>query len=317
MSGRFDFSVEPPKNVWFNGKLVPWKEATVPATAMGASGSLAVFEGVKAYWNEQRKNLYDVHLGAHLRRLFESMKIVRMAPPIPLEHMAEAVVALLRANQLRQDTYIRPVAFYDGVKLPSFRYTIGQPPELLIATQAFFTHLLTHKGKKCAISSWSRISDNSQPPRVKCMSNYQNNRLAFTQANLDGYDDAIMLDERGKVTEGTMSCLFMVRNDVVTTPPVTSSILEGITRTAVIQMCREDLRLPVVEREIDRTELYVSEEAFLCGTGEEITAIVTVDRMPVGNGEPGPVFKAVEQLYHDVVRGIDGRYADWRTPVYE
>jgi len=316
MSTSFDYSVEPPNYVWFNGSIVPWHEATVPVAAMGASGSLAVFEGIKAYWNPQREDLYVFRLSDHMRRLYDSIKVVRMAPAFSQSELEAATVELLRANETREDTYVRPVAFYDGIRRPSFRYTVGAEPDMSIVTMAFNSHLLQHKRKSCAVSSWTRVGDNVSPPRVKCMSNYQNNRLAFMQAYLDGYDDAILLDERGKVTEGAGSCFFMVRHGTVVTSPITASILESITRETVIQLCREVLGLPVVEREIDRTELYLAEEAFLCGTGEEITAVTAIDRLPVGNGEPGSVFLAVEKLYHDLVRGIDERYPDWRTPVY-
>ncbi len=316
MKARFDYFTEPPRFVWLNGDLVPWREATIPVTAMGASGSLAVFEGIKAYWNEDEKQLFVFRLEDHLRRLYDSMKIVRMAPATDREGLFQATLDLIRANECRQDTYIRPVAFYDGVSLPSLRYTVGAAPDLLIATQGFHTHLLQAKTKSCAVSSWTRISDNSSPPRVKCMSNYQNNRLAFVEAHLDGYDDAILLDDRGKVTEAATACLFMVRNGLVVTPPVTAGILESITRDAVIRLCRETLDLKVVEREVDRTELYLCEEIFLGGTGEEITAVTSVDRLSVGDGSPGPIFRRLEQLYHDLVRGLDPRYPEWRTAVY-
>ncbi|NPV07006.1 MAG: branched-chain amino acid transaminase [Anaerolineae bacterium] len=316
MSARFDYSTTPPRYVWLNGRLVPFEEATVPVTAMGASGGLAVFEGIKAYWNPELQQLYVFRLDAHLRRLYQSMKIVRMAPAASQEDLRAATLQLLRANGIREDTYIRPVAFYDGVKLPSFRYTVGAPPDLCLSTMGFRSHLGQGKSKACAVSSWIRVSDNQCPPRVKVMSNYQNNRLAFLEAHADGYDDAIILDDRGKVTEAAAACLFMVREGVVTTSPVTHGILESVTRDVVIRLCREALGLPVAEREIDRTELYVCEEVFLCGTGEEVTAVTSVDRLPVGDGSPGPIFAQVERLYHDLVRGLDPRYPEWRTPVY-
>jgi branched-chain amino acid aminotransferase len=316
MSAGFDYSTAPPRQVWLNGQLVPFDQATVPITAMGASGSLAVFEGIKAYWNAEQEQLYVIQLGAHIRRLYQSMKIVLMAPAFRPADLEAAAVELLRANGAREDTYVRPVAFYDGVKLPSFRYTVGATPDVCISTMAFTSHLGQAKTKSCAVSSWTRVSDNQSPPRVKVMSNYQNNRLAFTEAYLDGYDDAIILDDRGKVTEAAAACLFMVRDGVVVTSPVTHGILESVTREVIIRLCREILGLPVVEREMDRTELYVCEEIFLGGTGEEVTAVTSVDRLPVGDGQPGPVFARVEGLYHDLVRGRDPRYPEWRTPVY-
>jgi branched-chain amino acid aminotransferase len=313
MKNQDRFAVKSPEFVWLNGESVPWAEATIPVIAMGASGSLAVFEGIKAYWNAEHKSLHVFRLHAHLARLYDSMKIVHMKPAFSQDKMEQAIIHLLERLNQKANTSIRPVAFYDGVSAPSFRHTLDAQPDLLVWTKPFQSHLLESKGKHCAVSSWTRISDNSVPPRVKCMSNYQNNRMAMIPSLLDGYDDVILLDANGKVTEASAACIFIVRDGTVATPPTTAGILESITRDSVFRLIREDLHLPVVERVVDRTELYLAEEVFLCGTAEEITAVLSVDRLPVGDGQPGPTFRAVEEAYYNLVHGQSNSYPEWRT----
>lgn len=190
------------------------------------------------------------------------------------------------------------------------------PTHILITARPFGSHLKTGYEVHCRISSWARICDNIMPPRAKAVANYQKNSwLATTEAGLDAYGGAIPLTERGKVSEGPGASLMLGRQDKVITPPVTSGILESITRPTLIKLLSEVLGMEVVEREVDRTELYVAQEAFFCGTGEEITPIVSVDRLPVGDGEVGPFTKKVIDLYHDLVRGIDERCPEWRTPI--
>ncbi|GAG06187.1 unnamed protein product, partial [marine sediment metagenome] len=162
-----------------------------------------------------------------------------------------------------------------------------------------------------------RIDDNSIPPRIKCGANYQNSRLATMQAEADGYDQPIILNGDGKVSEGPGACFFMVRRGVVVTPPVTAGILESITRMSLLKLFREELKIPVEEREIDRTELYVADEAFFCGSGAEIVPIVSIDKLPVGDGKPGPVAKEILNLYFNIVRGNNPKYMEWCTPIYE
>jgi len=172
-------------------------------------------------------------------------------------------------------------------------------------------------GLSCCVSAWTRTSDNAIPIRLKCGPNYQNGRLALLQAKADGYDAPILLNAQGHVAEGTGATFFMVRKGRLVTPPVTADVLESITRATLIEeVCPNVLGLEVVEREIDRTELYVADEAFFCGSGYEITPIVSIDRFPLGDGQVGPLTRRVLRVYMDVVRGVDKRYAEWRTPTY-
>jgi len=305
---------EPPDFLWLDGQIIPWDEATVHITALEWGGVASVYEGLRAYRHPHTGTLYLFRLDDHLARFADSMKMMRMDPSFSPQDLKEAILALLQANNIRKDAYIRPFAFFEELYLfhPSPKMA---PTHILITARPSGSHLKAGYKLHCRVSSWTRISDNVMPPRAKAVANYQNSWLAITEAGLDGYGGAILLNERGKVSEGPGACLMLVRQDKVITPPVTSGILESITRLTLIKLLSEVLGMEVVEREVDRTELYVAQEAFFCGTGEEISPIVSVDRLPVGNGEMGPWTKKVIHLYHDIVRGIDERYPEWRTPV--
>lgn len=301
--------------VWLNGEVVPWDEATIHVTTMGAVGSFTVFEGIKAHASPDGGQLYVFCLAEHLRRLAESMKLVRMACRWSEQELFEATVALLRRTRTNMDTYIRPVAFFSGLQHLAFADELDEEPEVVISTRPFASRLGTDRSIACQVSSWTRITDNQMPPRIKSMSNYQNNRLAAMEARVNGYDSAIMLGPDGKVAEGPGACLFVARQGVVLTPPVTAGILESVTRAVVTRLLTEVLELRVVERPIDRTELYVAQEAFFCGTGAEIQPITSIDRLRLGDGQLGPITRRVDLLYRDVVRGADERFPEWRTPV--
>jgi branched-chain amino acid aminotransferase len=192
-----------------------------------------------------------------------------------------------------------------------------RPEELLITTAPASSALKSGKTKTAAISSWTRISDNVMPPRVKTEANYRNSQLAAHEARRNGYDEAIFLNERHKVAEGAWACVMMVKRGRILTPPVTAGLLESITRTSLMQLSTEQLSVPVEEREIDRTELYLADEVFLCGTAYEVTPVVSVDRYQIGDGKIGPITNRLIDLYHDVVRGLDAppQYDVWRTAI--
>jgi len=303
-----------PDYIWSDGRLVPWDEATIHLTQAHWSAIGAVFEGIKAYRNPQSGELYVFRLRAHLRRLGQSMKMAGLKPVWSEAELERAVLEVLRANNRRDDTYIQPVAYPVG---PGRAFSRADEVRtgLYITIRPFESHLLTDYRINVRVSSWVRIADNVMPPRIKAIPNYWNSRLATREAQADGYDGAIILNTAGKVAEGPGACLFIVREGVAITPPVTASILESITRATVIVLLRELLGVSVIEREVDRTELYVCDEAFFCGTAAEITPIASVDRLPVGDGEVGPITRRLQQAYHDIIRGIDGRFAEWRTPV--
>ena len=301
--------------VWLNGELELWDSATLHVTAVGATGHFNVFEGIKAYVGRDGTTLNVFCLAEHVRRLAASMKITRMACRWSQDQLCQAVVDLLRRNGTQVDSYIRPVAFFSGLQHADFGAELDAEPEVLIWTRPFKTTLGTDRALACQVSSWTRLTDNQMPPRIKTMSNYQNNRLAALEARVNGYDTAVLLGPDGKVTEGPGACLFIIRDGMAVTPPVTAGILESVTRGVLMRLLRQELGVSTVERSIDRTELYLAEEAFFCGTGWEILPITSFDRLAVGSGQIGPITARLDRLYHDVVRDAEPRYAEWLTPV--
>lgn len=300
--------------LWLDGEVIPWAEATVHVTTVGVSASTSVFDGIRAYWNPTQEQLFVFRLDEHMQRLANSMKLVWMEAGFSSDELAAAALELLRTNGVREDFYVRVMAFYSGSGF--FAKGFEHETRILIETLPIDSHLGTNKSVTCCVSSWTRLADNVMPPRIKCGSNYQNNRRAVKEAQMNGYDDAIMLNSQGKVTEATTACVFMIRDGTLVTSPVTSGILESITRATLIKLFREQLDRPVIERDIDRTELYIADELFYCGTGHEITAITSVDRFPVGDGEVGPITKETETLYHSIVRGEHPDYMAWCSPVW-
>lgn len=298
--------------VWVDGALVPWDAATIHITTLATAGVSLVYEGIRAYWNAEARQLFVWQLDEHLARFEQSMRLTRMRQTIPTSEIRAGVLALLRANQCAEDVYIRPFAFvestyYSGVSNDHARLVIQAMPNPVPAR---------NRALHACISSWWRITDNVMPPRVKAASNYLNSRYAMEEAKRNGYDVALILNPNGKVTEAPGACLMIVRDGKIITPPVTSGILESITRATIIRLCREVLQIEVVEREVDRTELYVANEAFLCGTGTEITPIASVDRFTLGDGNIGAITQRIATLFQNLARGLDARYAEWRTPVY-
>jgi branched-chain amino acid aminotransferase len=296
--------------IWMNGKLVPQAEAVLPVNSAAVFYATNVFEGLRAYWNESDEELYSFRLDEHFMRLRESMKMMRFTVPYSDADLRAAVHEVLAANQVREDIHMHLVAYVVGAGMEA-----TSPTGLYINPRR--RGRLTEEGLRCCVSSWARTSDNAIPIRLKCGANYQNGRLALLQAKADGYDAPIFLNQQGKVAEGTGATFFMVRKGKLVTPPITSDILESITRTTLVEsICPDMLGMEVIEREINRTELYVAEEAFFCGSGYEITPIVSVDRFPLGSGQVGPVTQKLLSAYMNIVRGADKRYPEWRTPVY-
>ena len=302
-----------PKYLWWNGEIVPWDDARVHVTMLGWSTIGAVFEGIKAYWNSERQELYALQFAEHYSRFLDSMRLERMAPRWTAQELIEASLELLRANGVRHDAYVRPIAYFGGTTW--FSSCMDAPTEVFIWTTPFESVLGAGRTVKACVSSWTRVGDNMMSPRIKCLSNYQNSRMALIEARRHGYNTPILLNDQQKVTEGPASCLFLVRDGVAITPATTSGILESITRRTLLQMCREDLNIPTEEREVDRTELYVADEMFFCGTGAEIQPVVEVDGYPVGDGTVGSVTRRLEAAFHAMVRG-DSPHDHWRTALY-
>ncbi len=298
--------------IWMNGKLVPQKDAVLPVNSAAVFYATNVFEGLRAYWNADERELYGFRLADHFARLRESMKMMRFTVPYTDDELFEAVRTTLSGNEIREDVHLHMVAY---VLAPGLDVT--EPTGLYINPRRRARSAPEGGGLRCCVSSWTRTSDNAIPIRLKSGSNYQNGRLAALQAKADGYDAPIFLNRHGHVAEGTGATLVMVRKGRIVTPTLTSDILESITRTTLIEdVCPRALNMDVVEREVDRTELYVAEEAFFCGSGYEITPITSIDRFPLGTGEVGPLTRAISAAYMDLVRGNDTAHPEWRTPTY-
>ena len=305
----------PPKYLWRSGDMVEWDKATVHISSLAWSAISAVFEGIRGYWNAESKQLYVFHLEAHLKRLLQSMKIMRMTCPYSIEELTQALVALLRANECRSDTYIQPLAYF-GDNVPGYLAMLEQPGEIVMTTREAPSGLEASKVVHCNVSSWTRISDNVLPPRVKAITNYQNSRYVSTESRINGYDYGIILNPNGKVAEASYACIYIIRDGVAITPPVSAGILESITREVVKELLAEELQVPVVERDVDRTELYVADEVFICGTAVEVQSVGTVDRYQVGDGEQGSVVTRLKALLDGVVQGNNPSRSAWCTPVY-
>lgn len=301
--------------IWRDGEILPWGDALVHVRSVGHASVSSVFEGIKAYWNAEKEQVYVFRLREHMQRLLDSIKIVRLKNSFSLDELVAGALEVLRANRMRQDTYIRPWAFIKGIVYEQIA-PADSPAEVVMDIWPFRSAMLTEHGCRACVSSWVRIRDNVMPPRVKAFSNYHNGRLGAIEAAANGYDWPLFLNDAGKVTEGPGACVAMVRNGAVITPGISSGLLESVTRDTVIHLLREKLGLPVIERDVDRTELYIADELFFMGTGWEVLPILEVDRLPVGNGKQGPITKAIDRAYHDLVRGLTGDHPEWLTPVW-
>jgi branched-chain amino acid aminotransferase len=301
-----------PKYLSMNGEIVPFAEAKVHVLSPCVKYGAAVFEGIRGYWNADRKDMYLFRLKEHLDRLQFSMRVMRFAAELDNRKIENALIDLIKANELREDIHIRVLAFVDGEGDMATTGPIGWSLSTLPAP----TGKSVTEGVNVAISSWRRINDNSMPARVKATANYNNGRLASLQGRADGYDNVIMLTHLGRVAESPGSCFFMIRNGVPATPGVTSDILESITRDTVIRIFGEYLGKETEERDIDRTELYGAEESFFCGSGYEIQPVLSIDRLKLNGGVAGPLTRALQQKYFALVRGQSEDHPEWRTPVW-
>ncbi len=297
---------------YINGEIVPFDDAKVHISSVGFKFGAGVFEGLRGYWNPDHEQMYLFRMEEHMQRLEFSQAFMRFDEVIAGASVQEKTLALLRANELHETVHIMTTCYVSGYGAP----TAAGPVDLAIVTAPRVSSKLAETGAHVQVSSWQRLPDNVMPVRVKCNANYQNGRLAAMQSHVDGYDTALFMNTRGKVAEGHGMCFVMFRDGRAITPTLTSDILESITRDSVIELLREDLGIEVIEREIDRSELALADEAFFCGTAWEVTPVISIDRRPVGNGEPGPLVKALRNRYLDVALGNVDAYTPWRTPVY-
>jgi len=302
------------KYAFFREKIVPIEEAKVSIMTHALHYGTGCFEGIRAYWNAEDKQLYVFRMPEHYERLHRSCRLILLDLPYSVEELGEITLELLRKEGFKADTYIRPLV-YKGSEVIGVRLHDLESHFAMFAVP-FGRYIEKEEGASVCVSSWRRISDNAVPARGKVTGSYINSAFIKTEAMLNGYDEAIVLTQDGHVSEGSAENLFIIREGKLITSPITDDILEGITRATIMQLARDELGLEVVERKIDRTELYVCEEAFFCGTGVQVAAIASVDHRPVGQGRIGPIVSRLRDLYFDVVRGKVEKYKSWCTPVY-
>lgn len=303
-----------PRHAFFRGHIVPYAEARVGVLTHALNYGTAVFAGIRAYWNAEEGELFVFRPRDHFRRFLESARLLGMELGFSDESLAAALIELLRVELYREDCYARPLAFYGdesvGVRLHNLS------PEVSIVAMPYGRYLDNEESLHLTISSWRRIDDNMIPARGKIAGAYVNSALAKSDAQRAGFDDAIVLTQSGHVSEASAANVFLVKNGAAVTPPITDNILEGITRRTVLELLRQELGLTVLERPVDRTEIYLADEIFLCGTGVQIGAVTRVDHRPIGAGKMGPVVGDLRKLYFDVVRGRRREYRHWCAPVY-
>src|SRR5437667_5791011 len=299
--------------VYFNGDIVRYADAKVGLLTHALNYGTGIFEGIRAYWNERKEQLFVMRMPEHYERMQVNARTMLMKLEPSIDELCAVSLDLLRRNGYREDAYLRPLLFKAaeviGVKLHDV------PDSLAIVTTPMGDYVGT-EGIRCMISSWRRIDDNMAPVRAKATGLYVNAALAKSEALQAGFDEAIMLGHDGHVSEGSGENIFVVRRGQLLTPPPSDNILEGITRATIIHLSREELGLEVQQRSIDRTELYMSDEIFMCGTGAQVAPVIEVDRRRIGDGEPGPMSLRLKDLYLDLARGDSAKYAEWLTPVY-
>jgi branched-chain amino acid aminotransferase len=300
--------------VFLDGELVRYRDAYLPPMTHALHYGTGCFEGIRAYWNPTHNQLYLLQAEAHYQRLRRSAAILRLKLPYSSDDLVRRTLEILQRNESRTDTYIRPMVFISAEEIGVRLHNLQQ--SFMIYTAPLGAYIDTENGIRCGVSSWRRISDSSIPARAKITGSYVNSALAKSEALENGFDEAIMLSSDGHVSEGSAENLFMLRDGVFVTPPVSEDILEGITRALLIGLIRDRLGLEVVERTIDRTELYTCDELFLCGTGAQVSPVIEVDRRAIGDGRVGSQTLELQGIYFRAVRGEEPRYRDWLIPVY-
>ena len=303
-----------PEYAYLKKQFMPLAEAKISIMTHSLHYGTAVFEGIRGNWNAEKEQMYIFRLKEHYTRLFHGARVLKMNLPFSNEDLCNITVELMRKSGFKEDAYIRPVAYKSSEALGLRLH--GLEDDVFMLTIPWGRYLDVDVAK-CGVSSWIRPSDNVIPPRFKINGLYINNSLAKTEAHDNGFDEAIMLTPDGHVSEGSGENIFLVIDGQLITPSVDQSILIGITRDTVIKLAKNELGIEVVERAVDRGELYMAEECFLTGTAAHITPVSEIDHRLVGNGKIGPLTQKLQKIYFDVIKGNNPKYLDWCWPVYK
>lgn len=300
--------------IWFKGEILNVNNAKLNVLAPTSQFGLNVFEGIPCYWNDGKKQLYAFRLDDHYSRLLKSARLLQIDCPFTKEDMKKALVDVVKANEYYENLSVRQTLFVDGFG----SWGAEDPVDMFVAPipKGGMSKEYNKKGLNCCITSWRRISDTTLSPRIKCGANYINSRMGQREALRNGYDTCIFLNEHGKISEGPGSCFFMVKNGELITPQLTDSVLESITRDTVIRIAEKILNVKVVERSIDRTELYTCDEAFLCGSAMEVTPVISVDKYVINDGQVGKITDTIHNKYLEIASGENDAFADWVTAIY-
>ena len=299
--------------VYFNGSFVPEHQARVPILTHALHYGTGVFEGIRGYHDAASGELHLFRPLDHFQRMAGNVKLLHMSLPSSPGALVDATTELIRRNRFAEDVYVRPILFKSATRVG---VTLPEEESFAILAVPFGRYLESRKGLKCMITSWRRLQDNSIPCRGKICGAYVNSALASHEARLRGFDEAIFLNEAGHVAEGSAENLFLVRRGRLITPDVSQGILEGITRDTLICFAHETLGLEVEARAVDRTELYVADEVFLCGTAAEVAPVTSIDERPVGDGHPGHITLRLQHMYDQIVHGHLPRHRNWMEPCY-
>jgi branched-chain amino acid aminotransferase len=300
--------------VYHNGKFVRYGDVKIGLLTHGLNYGTGCFEGIRGYWNQTQEQLYIFRLQEHYERLHRSSGLLRVSLEETIAQLCARTTDLVRRNKFRQDAYIRPIVFKSAEEIGVRLHGVGH--DLSIVVVPHKPYLDSSKGLRATISSWRRVDDNCAPARAKLTGIYVGSALAKTDAVLSGFDEAILLTSDGHVAEGSAENIFLMRDGALITPQVSDNILEGITRLTVMELASAELGLKVVERSVDRTELYQADEVFFTGTAVGVSPVVEIDHRPVADGEIGKVSAALVHLYDDVVMGRLSQYSHWLTPCY-
>lgn len=303
-----------PNYAYFQGKIVPYSEAKVGVATHALHYGTGVFAGLRGYWNDEQNQMFIFRPTDHFTRFLNSTRLLMMDLGVSVQELTEIAVQLLRTENQKQDMYIRPLAYKSDEQIGVRLYDLTN--EFTIFAIPFGKYLKNDTGAHLTFSSWRRVDDNMIPARGKISGAYVNSALIKTDAHNAGFDEALVLNVDGHLSEGSAMNFFMMRNGQLVTPPITDNILEGITRRTIMTLAKDELGIPVVERTIDRTEIYLADEVFLTGTAAQVTAGTRVDHRPIGTGEMGEVTTKLRQLFDDVVRGKNPKYKEWNHPVF-